>query len=343
MKTLVLTSFLIISISLFGQSELYNSKMTSALESYSNAKSSDDYISTAFQFQQIANVESDKWLPEYYYAMCYTMASYGVSADNATQKDLYLDEAEASLKKLKTMVPKESEVFALEGLFYTARLSVNPMERGQKYSVLSRKSIGIALALDSNNVRAKQLAIANDFGTAQFFGSDTEPICKKAQVLLLEWDNYTIKSPLHPDWGKGYLRSITKSCEPKQENEGVPVTNREHQRPTLKVEIIGLSSNNGVILMQLKDKNEKVIQATRGIIKNQKSEIIFDNLPKGDYSISYFHDANSNMTMDKDKYGRPTEGYGFSNNAKGFMKAPKFEETIFTFNQDLSLSLKIRN
>ncbi len=343
MKTLFLSFVLLITNQALSQSDLFNSKMNVALESYSKCKSAQDYLSTAFQFQQIANVESENWLPQYYYAMCYTMASYNVKSDMPEQKDAYLDEAEESINKLKILAPDESEVFALEGLFYTARLSVNPMERGQKYSILSRKSVGIALALDSNNVRAKQLSIANDFGTAQFFGSDTEPICKKAQALLLDWDNYVIKSPFHPNWGKGYLKSIAESCEPKQEklkNES-EAANMNH--PSLTVEIVGLSSNNGVVLIQIKDTREKVIQSTRGLIENHKSEIVFNNLPKGDYSISYFHDANNNMTMDKDKYGRPTEGYGFSNNAKGFMKAPEFKETIFTLNQDLSLSLKTRN
>ena len=188
------------------------------------------------------------------------------------------------------------------------------------------------------------MAIANDFGTAQFFGSDTEPICKKAQVLLSEWDNYKIKSPFHPNWGKGYLKSIAKSCEPKDNKmESSKAVDTKSTGPKLTVNILNLSSNNGVVLIQLKNEQEKVIQSTRGLIKDLKSTIIFDDLPAGKYSLSYFHDANENMTMDKDKYGRPTEGYGFSNNAKGFMKAPAFESTLFTFDSDLSLSLKTRN
>jgi uncharacterized protein (DUF2141 family) len=241
------------------------------------------------------------------------------------------------------MAPSEVEIFALEAMFYSARLSVNPMERGQKYSLLSRKSIGIALSIDSSNVRARQLLIANEFGTAQFFGTDTEAICKKAQALLKEWDNYIIKSPFHPNWGKEYLASIAKTCEPKPEESIQNEAPKANSNPILTIEITGLVSNDGVVLIQLKDENEKIIQSTRALIENKKSIIIFDNLSNGHYSVSYFHDANTNMTMDKDKYGRPLEGYGYSNNAKGFMKAPEFKETIFHFNSDLSLSLKTRN
>ncbi|MFK8046684.1 MAG: DUF2141 domain-containing protein [Crocinitomicaceae bacterium] len=339
MKTLLLTFTLLIASQVMSQSDLFNSKMQTALESYSKCKTSAEYISTAFQFQQIANVETQNWLPEYYYAMCYISLSY--RGESPAKKDASLDEAEASISKLKILAPNESEIYALEGLFNTARLRVNPMERGQKYSILSRKSVGMALALDSNNVRAKQLSIANEFGTAQFFGSDTEPICKKAQALLAVWDDYIVKSSFHPIWGKNYLTTMAKSCEPKEvKDDQVKI---ESNNPKLTLKINDLASNNGIVLIQVKDENEKVILSTKGNIEDQKSTVVLDNLPTGKYSISYFHDSNANMKMDRDKYGRPLEGYGFSNNVKALMKAPEFEKTIFAFNSDLSLSLKTRN
>lgn len=339
MKTLFLTFALIFASQVMSQSDVYTSKMATALENYGTSKTSDEYLSAAFQFQLIASVETENWLPEYYNAMCYIMSSYG--GNDPSQKDSYLDEAETSIGKLKTLAPKESEVYALEALFNTARLSVNPMERGQKYSILSSKSAGMALALDSNNVRAKQLSISNEFGTARFFGSDTELICKKAQALLLVWDDYKVRSPFHPSWGKNHLASIAKTCEPKatEKNE----SNMESTHPKLILEITDLTSNKGLILIQVKDENEKVVLSTTGIIKDQKSTVTIDNLDYGKYAISYFHDANANMKMDSDKYGRPTEGYGFSNNAKGLMKAPEFKQTIFNLDSDLSLSLKTRN
>ena len=133
MKTIFLFCLLWISPQLISQSDVYKDKMSAALKSYGECESSEDYLTTAFQFQQIAGVETKNWLPEYYYAMCYTMANYGVKSDNPEQKDTYLDEAEASIERLKKLAPNESEVFALEALFFTARLGVNPMERGQKF------------------------------------------------------------------------------------------------------------------------------------------------------------------------------------------------------------------
>lgn len=341
MKTLLLTIALIIGSQVMSQSDVFNAKMQAALQKYGQAKTSADYTSAAFDFQQIASVETENWLPEYYNAMCYVMASYG--GESPALKDEFLDEAEASISKLKALAPTEAEIFALEALFYTARLSVNPMERGQKYSILSRKSVGMALAMDSTNVRARQLAIANEFGTAQFFGSDTEPICKQAQALLLVWDDYKVRSPFHPNWGKNHLMSIAKSCQPRAEVNDQGSVNAINNDPKLTLEIVELSSDEGIVLIQVKNELEKVVLSTKGTIKDKKSIVVIENLPIGKYAISYFHDKNGNMQMDRDKYGRPTEGYGFSNNVKGFMKAPDFKDTIFSLDSDLSLSLKTRN
>ncbi|MFK8037115.1 MAG: DUF2141 domain-containing protein [Crocinitomicaceae bacterium] len=343
MKTLIITITLLLTLQLSAQSEMFQQKMGEALAQYGQCRTAEDFINTSFKFEQIANVEKQNWLPEYYFVMCYTMASYNVKADNPAQKDKYLDMAETHIATLKTIAPEEAEVFALEALFYTARLSVNPMDRGQKYSMLSQKSVGTALAMDPNNLRAKQMKIANDFGTAQFFGSDTAPLCEKAQVLLADWDNYPSKSPFHPNWGKRHLTSIAKSCEPKTEVSEIKQENSAVTSPKLTLEITNLTSNEGIILIQIKDASEKVVMSTKGNIKDNKSTIVFNDLPAGEYGISYFHDANTNMKMDSDKYGRPLEGYGYSNNAKAMMKAPDFKDTIFTLDKDLTLSLKTRN
>ena len=39
----------------------------------------------------------------------------------------------------------------------------------------------------------------------------------------------------------------------------------------------------------------------------------------------------------------PAEGYGFSNNAHGFMGPPKFKDQLFDINSDLTITLKTGN
>jgi hypothetical protein len=49
-------------------------------------------------------------------------------------------------------------------------------------------------------------------GTASFFGSDISASCQKARVLYDEWDSYTLKSRIHPRWGKDQLADTMKKC-----------------------------------------------------------------------------------------------------------------------------------
>jgi uncharacterized protein (DUF2141 family) len=48
-------------------------------------------------------------------------------------------------------------------------------------------------------------------------------------------------------------------------------------------------------------------------------------LPPGRYAIIAFHDENDNGRLDESPWGVPTEAYGFSNDAQGFLTAPSFE------------------
>ena len=48
--------------------------------------------------------------------------------------------------------------------------------------------------------------------------------------------------------------------------------------------------------------------------------IIFAGLPPGDYAVAAFHDADGNGELGTNILGIPTEGYGFSNGAPGFIE-----------------------
>lgn len=211
------TTFFALIISLisfvgYSQKPEYFQAMGESLGQYANCRTTEDFQALGNRFKMIANNEKEQWLPLYYHAHCYIIMSFMEPAD-AAKKDMYLDIAEASLKQLSAMVPNESEVAALEGMFYTARLVVNPMERGQKYSMLTAQSLGKALALNPENPRAKLLQIQNDMGSARFFGKDPAIYCSQAAELLANWDKVTPASPLHPSWGKDQAGAIVNECK----------------------------------------------------------------------------------------------------------------------------------
>ena len=67
----------------------------------------------------------------------------------------------------------------------------------------------------------------------------------------------------------------------------------------------------------------------------------FTDLPGGTYAVAVLHDKNNNGKMDIGLTG-PTESYGFSNEASGFLGAPDFSDAAFRLNADQTLTVKLR-
>ncbi len=49
----------------------------------------------------------------------------------------------------------------------------------------------------------------------------------------------------------------------------------------------------------------------------------------GRYEVVVFHDANANGDLDQGPFGFPLEGYGFSNNARPFLRPPSLAAARF--------------
>jgi len=210
MKTTILTiAIAFLSITGFSQGTPFQQKMGEVLQQYAQCKSVEDYQQSANQFKMITNVEKTEWLPLYYNAHAYIVMSF-MTQDGADKKDALLNEAEVSIKKMLELVPNEVEAIALNAFYYTAKLVVDPMNRGQEYSMLFGQTIGKALAMDPKNPRARYMKLANDIGSASFFGKDPKEYKGVAESLLADWDNYKVKSPIHPNWGKNFVADLVK-------------------------------------------------------------------------------------------------------------------------------------
>lgn len=106
----------------------------------------------------------------------------------------------------------------------------------------------------------------------------------------------------------------------------------------ITVNIENLNSNNGHIYISLYDTETsflgKGFKSMISPIENKSCTITFKNVPNGIYAISFFHDENENKKMDTNFLGIPKEDYGCSNNAKGFMGPPKWEDAKFEINNE---------
>jgi uncharacterized protein (DUF2141 family) len=108
----------------------------------------------------------------------------------------------------------------------------------------------------------------------------------------------------------------------------------------LDIEIIDIRNNSGNIMLQLFDRNEKLVIQEKSPVKDNKCSFSFPNLKPGKYALRYFHDENLNGKMETNLVGKPTEGYGFSNNVIGKFGPPPFEKWLFEINEDKKIVLK---
>jgi uncharacterized protein (DUF2141 family) len=128
----------------------------------------------------------------------------------------------------------------------------------------------------------------------------------------------------------------------------------------LRLTIDGVRSDSGEILVGLYDnadgfRNAIANAATRGLMPDSGRLIgtairanlgavstVFTQLAPGRYAAIVIHDENDNGLLDENGFGIPTEGYGFSNDARGFLRAASFDAAaIAVGDADLSTSITL--
>jgi uncharacterized protein (DUF2141 family) len=126
---------------------------------------------------------------------------------------------------------------------------------------------------------------------------------------------------------------------------GVFSTNAQDETFNLTVNISGLNSDNGTLMVGVYNTPESFLKTQyKGVIikiNDKKAIATFNDLPKGEYAVSFVHDENNNKKMDTNFIGIPTEDYGCSNNATGFMGPPKYKDAKFQLTANKTIDIKI--
>lgn len=77
------------------------------------------------------------------------------------------------------------------------------------------------------------------------------------------------------------------------------------------------------------ENSEKAYLLQISEITNGKAKFEFKDLPPGEYAFAILHDENKDGIMQKNLFGIPKEGFGFSLNFKPSFGKPTFEDTSF--------------
>jgi len=77
-------------------------------------------------------------------------------------------------------------------------------------------------------------------------------------------------------------------------------------------------------------------------IRDTQARCDFEDIAPGTYALAVVHDENMNGKLDTNWLGIPTEGYGFSNDAKAMLGPPSFSAASFTYDgQDMELTISL--
>ena len=120
--------------------------------------------------------------------------------------------------------------------------------------------------------------------------------------------------------------------------------------PVIHVKILNIRNSTGTVDCALFESpvgfpTEFLRSATNVIVKKirmTQARCTFEDIPPGTYAIAVIHDENMNGELDTNWLGIPSEGYGFSNDAKALLGAPSFSAASFPYDgQDLELTISL--
>ena len=104
----------------------------------------------------------------------------------------------------------------------------------------------------------------------------------------------------------------------------------------IMVHVDGMKSAKGTLTAALYDDNERNFLRKGSRIAKEREPASEDTVVvcmpapgPGEYAIALYHDDNANRKFDRNWYGKPKEGWAFSNNAKGRLGPPSYKSAAF--------------
>lgn len=101
----------------------------------------------------------------------------------------------------------------------------------------------------------------------------------------------------------------------------------------MSITVVGLETADGQVRVAVFDARERWLKkgtySRLLAIDGRTCQWRIEDVPYGEYGIAAFHDRNGNGKNDRNFLGIPKEPYGFSNDARPKLRAPRWEEAAF--------------
>jgi hypothetical protein len=211
MKKIIIIFVTVFSSLILNAQNRYEKEMQSALKSLEESEQLQDYKKIANKFEQIARIEKEKWLPQYYVGYSYIVMSR-LDDEETESRDLALDKAQEYLDKAKELSLNNEEITVLQAYIYQSRFFIDPNSRLGSFGKTSRTILD-AVELYPNNPRANLIHGIQIFHKPAFLGGGA----KKAKPYFdiakkLFDDDNKIESALYPNWGKDANDHYREKC-----------------------------------------------------------------------------------------------------------------------------------
>ncbi|MFL5764641.1 MAG: tetratricopeptide repeat protein [Bacteroidia bacterium] len=194
------------------QNKKYMETMEKNVAALDTTYKTEQFQPLANTFERIAGAEKSEWLPNYYAAYCNVNMSYNTKGDMI---DTYCDKADKYLHIADSLSPNNSEIYTLMAQVASARISVNPMSRGQKYGTMAAELRDKAKELDKTNPRPYYLEGTSFFFTPPMFGGGKDKAKPVFQKALEMYNAFKPVSSIAPRWGKSSTEYFLKKCDEK--------------------------------------------------------------------------------------------------------------------------------
>jgi hypothetical protein len=211
-KTILIALIALTSIGVNAQNKKYISIMEKNVAELDTTRDAAKLQNLANNFERIAGAEKTEWLPSYYAAYCYVNMTYSTKGDMI---DTYCDKAEKFINKADSISPNNSEIYTIKSQIASARISVNPMTRGQKYGTESAVLRDKAKEFDKTNPRPYYLEGTAHFYTPPMFGGGKDKAKPSFEKALKLYETFKPESSIAPNWGKRSTEYFIKECDKK--------------------------------------------------------------------------------------------------------------------------------
>jgi len=119
--------------------------------------------------------------------------------------------------------------------------------------------------------------------------------------------------------------------------------------PQLTIHVQNIKSLKGEIIIGVFNTDKDFLKDGVAIknytiaIDEATETIVINDLPKGEYAVSLYHDENSDNECNRNFLGIPKEAYGFSNNVKPKFSAPSYKDCKFLLLDNKVLDIVLRH